>query len=69
MPVFNKISFYVSGSRFALLETKVLIYYLVRDFHLGAAKKSCVPLKLNPKGLQLMPENGFWLKFTARSKV
>ena len=67
MPVFNKISFYFTGSRFALLETKVLIYYLVRDFQLGAAKKSCVPLKLTPKGFQLMPENGFWLKFTARS--
>ncbi|TMW43604.1 hypothetical protein DOY81_011316 [Sarcophaga bullata] len=57
------------GSRFALLETKVLIYYLVRDFHLGAAKKSCVPLKLSPKNVQLMPENGFWLKFTARKMV
>ncbi|KAL9922238.1 putative cytochrome P450 9f2 [Glossina fuscipes fuscipes] len=56
------------ASRFALLETKVLIYYLLRDFQFAAAKKSCVPLKLNQSGLQLLPKNGFWLKFVARNK-
>uniref|UniRef100_A0A1B0C588 Cytochrome P450 n=1 Tax=Glossina palpalis gambiensis TaxID=67801 RepID=A0A1B0C588_9MUSC len=34
-------------SRFALLESKVLIYYLLRDFHLAAAKKFSIPLKLD----------------------
>lgn len=55
------------GSRFALLETKVLMYYLVRDFHFDAAAKSCVPLKIGATGFQLAPKDGFWLKFTART--
>uniref|UniRef100_A0A1B0G7T9 Cytochrome P450 n=1 Tax=Glossina morsitans morsitans TaxID=37546 RepID=A0A1B0G7T9_GLOMM len=54
------------ASRFALLETKVLIYCLLRDFQSAKAKKSCVPLKLIQTGLQLLPRNGFWLKFIAR---
>ncbi|XP_037811692.1 probable cytochrome P450 9f2 [Lucilia sericata] len=55
------------GSRFALLETKVLIYYIVRDFHIKAAEKSCIPMKLSPNGFQLIPKEGFWLKFAART--
>uniref|UniRef100_A0A1A9W7C0 Cytochrome P450 n=1 Tax=Glossina brevipalpis TaxID=37001 RepID=A0A1A9W7C0_9MUSC len=55
------------GSRFALLETKVLIYHLLRDFHFAAAKKSCIPLKLASNGFQLLPKNGFWLKFVSRN--
>uniref|UniRef100_A0A1A9WIC6 Cytochrome P450 n=1 Tax=Glossina brevipalpis TaxID=37001 RepID=A0A1A9WIC6_9MUSC len=55
------------ASRFALLETKVLIYYLLRDFQFVAAKKSCIPLKLGQNGFQLFPKNGFWLKFVIRN--
>uniref|UniRef100_A0A1A9UNC7 Cytochrome P450 n=1 Tax=Glossina austeni TaxID=7395 RepID=A0A1A9UNC7_GLOAU len=55
------------ASRFALLETKVLIYYLLRDFQFAKAKKSCIPLKLAKSGFQVVPENGFWLKFIARN--
>uniref|UniRef100_A0A1B0BXJ5 Cytochrome P450 n=1 Tax=Glossina palpalis gambiensis TaxID=67801 RepID=A0A1B0BXJ5_9MUSC len=55
------------GSRFALLETKVLIYYLLRDFHLAAAKKSSIPLKPDTNGFQLLPKKGFWLKFISRN--
>ncbi|KAL9896717.1 putative cytochrome P450 9f2 isoform 1-T1 [Glossina fuscipes fuscipes] len=55
------------GSRFALLETKVLVYYLLRDFHLAAAKKSSIPLKLYANGFLLLPKNGFWLKFISRN--
>uniref|UniRef100_A0A1A9WIC5 Cytochrome P450 n=1 Tax=Glossina brevipalpis TaxID=37001 RepID=A0A1A9WIC5_9MUSC len=55
------------ASRFALLETKVLIYYLLRDFQFAAAEKSCIPLELGKLGFQVLPKNGFWLKFVARN--
>uniref|UniRef100_A0A1B0ACR9 Cytochrome P450 n=1 Tax=Glossina pallidipes TaxID=7398 RepID=A0A1B0ACR9_GLOPL len=55
------------ASRFALLETKVLIYYLLRDFEFAAAKKSCIPLKLAKSAFQVVPENGFWIKFIPRN--
>ncbi|XP_075148981.1 putative cytochrome P450 9f2 isoform X2 [Haematobia irritans] len=55
------------GSRFALLETKVMVYYLLREFKLVPAQKSCIPLKLNPAGFQLVPKNGFWIKFISRA--
>uniref|UniRef100_A0A1A9W7C2 Cytochrome P450 n=1 Tax=Glossina brevipalpis TaxID=37001 RepID=A0A1A9W7C2_9MUSC len=54
------------ASRFALLETKVLIYYLLRDFLFQPAKKSTIPLKIESNGFQLVPKNGFWLKFVSR---
>ncbi|XP_061390038.1 probable cytochrome P450 9f2 [Musca vetustissima] len=56
------------GSRFALLETKVLIYYLLSEFKFEPAKKSCIPMKLNPAGFQLAPKDGFWIKFISRTK-
>uniref|UniRef100_A0A1I8NRE3 Cytochrome P450 n=1 Tax=Stomoxys calcitrans TaxID=35570 RepID=A0A1I8NRE3_STOCA len=55
------------GSRFALLETKVLIYYLLRHYKFEPAAKSCIPMELKASGLQLTAKNGFWIKFVARS--
>ncbi|EDW59415.1 probable cytochrome P450 9f2 [Drosophila virilis] len=54
------------GSRFALLETKALIYYLLREFRIAPAKKSCIPLVLSSAGFQLKPKNGFWVKLIPR---
>ncbi|XP_013101421.1 probable cytochrome P450 9f2 [Stomoxys calcitrans] len=54
------------GSRFALLETKVMIYYLLREFKFTPAKQSCIPLKLNPASFQLAPKDGFWVNFISR---
>ncbi|KAI9575519.1 hypothetical protein GQX74_013862 [Glossina fuscipes] len=51
-------------SRFALLESKVLIYYLLRDFHLAAAKKFSIPLKLDANGFQLLPKNVTCVTYT-----
>ncbi|XP_050298451.1 uncharacterized protein LOC126737565 [Anthonomus grandis grandis] len=48
------------GSRFALLETKVLLYHLLRQFEVVPVTKSVYPLKLS-RSLQHGSENGFWL--------
>uniref|UniRef100_A0A1A9WIC7 Cytochrome P450 n=1 Tax=Glossina brevipalpis TaxID=37001 RepID=A0A1A9WIC7_9MUSC len=53
--------------RFALLEAKLLIYYLLRDFQFAAAKKTSIPFQLGQSRFQLFPKNGIWLKFVARN--
>ncbi|XP_036323943.1 probable cytochrome P450 9f2 [Rhagoletis pomonella] len=57
------------ASRFAPLEAKAILYYLVRDFRITAAKKTILPIELEKKGLSLAPINGFWLKLIARNKI
>ncbi|XP_064549918.1 probable cytochrome P450 9f2 [Drosophila montana] len=54
------------GSRFALLEAKAMIYYLLREFRIAPAKNSCIPLVLSSAGFQLKPKNGFWVKLIPR---
>ncbi|XP_034488363.1 probable cytochrome P450 9f2 [Drosophila innubila] len=56
------------ASRFALIEAKAVIYYLLRDFRIVASKKSTIPMVLNPNGFQMKPKNGFWLKLIPRNK-
>ncbi|KAH8359122.1 hypothetical protein KR093_004467, partial [Drosophila rubida] len=55
------------GSRFALLESKAVIYYMLRDFRIAPSEKSCIPMVLVPYGYQLKPKNGFWLKLFPRN--
>nr|XP_014086784.1 probable cytochrome P450 9f2 [Bactrocera oleae] len=57
------------GSRFALLEAKAILYYLVRDFHIVPAKKSTIPMVLGNTGFQVAPKNGYWFKLISRSKI
>ncbi|KAH8417476.1 hypothetical protein KR222_000725 [Zaprionus bogoriensis] len=54
------------GSRFALLEAKAVIYYMLRDFHILASPKSNIPMELSASGFQLAPKNGFWVKLVPR---
>ncbi|EDW15253.1 probable cytochrome P450 9f2 [Drosophila mojavensis] len=54
------------GSRFALLEAKAVIYYLLREFRIVPAKNTCIPLVLNTSGFQLTPKTGFWVKLIPR---
>ncbi|EDW81111.1 uncharacterized protein Dwil_GK11195 [Drosophila willistoni] len=55
------------GSRFALLEAKAMIYYILRDYRIAPAKKSSIPLELSSSGFQLVPKDGFWLKLIPRN--
>ncbi|XP_005180111.3 probable cytochrome P450 9f2 [Musca domestica] len=54
------------GNRFALLEIKAFLYYLVRDYRLEVSPKTSQPLTLDPASMQLLPKGGFWLKCIPR---
>lgn len=56
------------GNRFALLETKTLLFNLLARVNLKPCSKTVVPLVLNRKGLAMTAEDGFWLKIEPRSK-
>lgn len=50
------------GSRFALLEIKILIFYLLHKFRLVVTTKTQIPVKLSRKlTINIKPENGLWL--------
>ncbi|KAH8382165.1 hypothetical protein KR009_002107 [Drosophila setifemur] len=55
------------GSRFALLEAKAVIYYLLKNYRFAPSKKSCIPIELSSVGFQLAPKTGFWVKLVPRN--
>lgn len=54
------------GSRLALMEVKLIVYYLLRDFSLEPTEKSQIPLKLKKLMFAMIPEGGVWLEFKPR---
>ncbi|XP_020280583.1 cytochrome P450 9e2-like [Pseudomyrmex gracilis] len=54
------------GNRFALLETKVMLFHLLARCELKPCKKTCHPLKLD-KTFTMQPNTGFWLEIQPRS--
>ncbi|EFN72345.1 Probable cytochrome P450 9f2 [Camponotus floridanus] len=57
------------GNRFALLEAKVVIFYLLARCELKPCAKTCHPLRLSKKNFAMLAEGGFWLKVQARNDV
>ncbi|XP_059610424.1 probable cytochrome P450 9f2 [Phlebotomus argentipes] len=55
------------GSRFALMETKAVIYYILTKFTFEVSRKTQIPLKLGKTGFALKPENGFWVDLKPRN--
>ncbi|KAG6460653.1 probable cytochrome P450 9f2 [Manduca sexta] len=55
------------GSRFAMLELKVLIYYLVLNFKILKCEKTMNPIKLQTKDFNIRVAGGSWARFEARS--
>ncbi|KAI2474017.1 hypothetical protein C4B38_000100 [Diabrotica virgifera virgifera] len=49
------------GSRFALLEIKILISHLLSNFEIVPGPKTDIPLKISKKQFSLTAENGFWV--------
>ncbi|XP_074040341.1 cytochrome P450 9e2-like isoform X2 [Leptinotarsa decemlineata] len=49
------------GSRFGLLETKLIFFHLLFHFELVPVKKTSIPMKLAKGTFNLMAEGGFWL--------
>ncbi|KAJ6633344.1 Cytochrome P450 9e2 [Pseudolycoriella hygida] len=54
------------GSRFALMELKTIIYYLLLNFDFVPTAKSQIPLKIAKNPTQLQAENGIWVGFSPR---
>lgn len=46
------------GSRFALMEIKTIIYYLLLNFNFEVTKKTQIPIKLSKNPVQLQTEKG-----------
>nr|QZM07470.1 cytochrome P450 monooxygenase CYP9EL1 [Lasioderma serricorne] len=55
------------GSRFAILETKILVTRLLQKFQFAPTKRTQMPLKLTKKALLLQPDDGFWLALMTRT--
>lgn len=47
------------GSRFALLETKVLLFKMLLNFEISLSDKMHIPLRLS-RGLNFSVDGGFW---------
>lgn len=56
------------GSRFALMESKTILFYLLSKFDFCVCEKTDIPIKLNRKVFQLLPENGAWIELKPRIK-
>lgn len=56
------------ANRFALLEVKVLLFYLLARCKLKPCAKTPSPIKFR-KSLAIMPENGFWLNIQHRKDM
>ncbi|CAH0564730.1 unnamed protein product [Brassicogethes aeneus] len=48
------------GSRFAILEIKVLFYHILSNFKIIPVEKTTIPLKISKKSFNLMADEGFW---------
>ncbi|KAL6262980.1 hypothetical protein P5V15_005771 [Pogonomyrmex californicus] len=57
------------GNRFALLETKVLLFYLLARCNLKVCEKTPIPIKIAKDGFNMKPEGGFWLNVEPRENI
>lgn len=48
------------GSKFALLETKIVIFHILKHFELVPVDKSKIPLQIARRQFGLGAEGGFW---------
>ncbi|KAI2474031.1 hypothetical protein C4B38_000115 [Diabrotica virgifera virgifera] len=51
------------GSRFAILETKVLFFYILKHFSIVPTEKTVIPVKMVNNVFSLMPKDGFNMGF------
>lgn len=56
------------GSRFALMEVKVLFYSILSHFTIEKSIRTEIPLKIKPDVFLNRPVNGVWVTFKAKSK-
>lgn len=51
------------GSRFALIEVKLMVYELIRHFEISPAPQTILPPRYDKKSVQAKLEGGHWLNF------
>ncbi|XP_018395583.1 PREDICTED: cytochrome P450 9e2-like [Cyphomyrmex costatus] len=54
------------GNRFALMEIKIVMFYLLWHCDIEPDVKTRIPMMLSKKTLTLLPDGGFWMKLRAR---
>ncbi|XP_043259510.1 cytochrome P450 9e2-like [Colletes gigas] len=54
------------GNRFALMESKIALYYLLLRCELEPCAKTTNPMRFDKSNFLITPETGFWLKIKAR---
>ncbi|EZA57483.1 Cytochrome P450 9e2 [Ooceraea biroi] len=57
------------GNRFALLETKALLFHLLARCSLKPCEKTSVPIKFAKDGFNMSAEGGFWLNVSPRENI
>ncbi|KAF2894714.1 hypothetical protein ILUMI_11459 [Ignelater luminosus] len=57
------------GSRFALLEVKIVIFYLMCKFEIVPVEKTAIPLVLSKSNVNPLPDEGFWLGLRLRNRI
>lgn len=63
--ILNYLNMLFLGSRFALMELKAILYYLLLNFSFEVNKNTQIPLKLK-KGLALVVDNGVHVELKPR---
>ncbi|XP_063916423.1 cytochrome P450 9e2-like [Zophobas morio] len=56
------------GSRFALMEVKLLFYNILSNFEIIATEKTQIPIRFSKKAINMASEKGFWLGLQRRVK-
>ncbi|XP_063917767.1 cytochrome P450 9e2-like isoform X1 [Zophobas morio] len=55
------------GYRFALLEIKVLFFYLLSKFEIVVTERTEIPVKICKKSLNMTPDGGLWVALKRRN--
>lgn len=50
------------GLRFSMLETKIGVAEIIRDFKLSTCEKTTIPMKIDPNSTVSVPLDQIWLK-------
>lgn len=50
------------GLRFGMLETKIAVAVIIREFKLSRTKNTCNPMMIDPKTVVAVPKDAIWWK-------
>lgn len=57
------------GNRFAMLETKTLIFHLLAKYNFRKSSRTCDPWEFSTDKVVIWPKGGFWLSFEKRNNA